>query len=216
MRSVSVVIPTLDEAASLPQLIACLRGQQGGGPSEIIVVDGGSRDETVALARESGVKIVALLPEAERGDPRAAYGARLMNPDPAVHVPAARVWHGYERALSVLRPASLALPSSFAEAGAAQRPVPNTPFLEWHYLSQGCFLEPGQLLRDAPRLEGIPGTIVQGRYDLLCPPEAAESLAAAWPDAELRMVAGAGHAVSESAILAGVVAAIDELGQRLG
>ncbi len=159
---------------------------------------------------------VALLPEAERGDPRAAYGARLMTPDPAVHEPAARVWHGYERALSVLRPASLALPSSLAEAGAAQRPVPNTPFLEWHYLSQGCFLEPGQLLRDAPRLEGIPGTIVQGRYDLLCPPEAAESLAAAWPDAELRMVAGAGHAVSESAILAGVVAAIDELGQRLG
>jgi rSAM/selenodomain-associated transferase 2 len=61
-RSVSVVIPTLDEAASLPQLIACLRGQQGGGPSEIIVVDGGSRDETVALARESGVKIVHSAP----------------------------------------------------------------------------------------------------------------------------------------------------------
>lgn len=159
---------------------------------------------------------VALLPEAERGDPLAAYGARLMDPDPAVHVPAARAWHDYERALSVLKPASLALPSSLAEAGAAQHPVPNSPFLEWHYLSQNCFLAPGQLLEDSPRLAGIPGTIVQGRYDLLCPPEAAETLAAAWPDAELRIVSGAGHGVSEPAILAGVLAAIDELGHRLG
>jgi rSAM/selenodomain-associated transferase 2 len=55
--SISVVVPTLNEAGSLPQLIACLRGQHGGGPSEIIVVDGGSGDGTVALAREHGVEI---------------------------------------------------------------------------------------------------------------------------------------------------------------
>lgn len=157
-----------------------------------------------------------LLPEGERGDPVAAYGARLIDPEPRVHEPAAWVWHDYERTLSVFRPDSLALPTSLEEAGAGRGPVPNSPFLEWHYLSHGCFLEPGRLARDAPRLAGVPGIIVQGRYDLLCPPEAAEMLASVWPGADLRLVDGAGHAVSEPGILAGVVAAIDELGHRLG
>jgi proline iminopeptidase len=159
---------------------------------------------------------VGLLPEGERGDPLAAYGARLMNPDPRVHVPAARVWHDYERALSQLRPASLALPASLEEAGRAEGPVPNTPFVEWHYMSHDCFLEPGQLLREAGRLDGIPGIIVQGRYDLLCPPGTADELAAAWGTCELRIVHGAGHAVGEPGILTGLIAAIDELGARLG
>jgi len=157
--------------------------------------------------------LAALLPEAERGDPVAALGARIANPDPRIHGPAARVWHDYERALSVLRPGSLALPRALEDAGAGD--PPNTPFLEWHYLSHDCFLAPGQLLEEAPRLSGIPGIAVQGRYDLLCPPQAADSLTRVWKDCELRLVAGAGHSAAEPAILESMVAAIRDLGARL-
>jgi proline iminopeptidase len=157
--------------------------------------------------------LVALLPEAERGDPVAALGARIADPDPAIHRPAAQAWHDYERALSVLQPGSLALPSSLEDPGRGE--PPNTPFLEWHYLRHDCFLEPGQLLRGAARLRGIPGIAVQGRYDLLCPPLSAHALAQAWPDCRLRLIAGAGHSASEPAILEALLAAIRELGQRL-
>lgn len=180
----------------------------------------GTRDE-FRWAFEGGPKtfypelwraLTALLPESARADPIAVLGARIADPDPRVHAPAARVWHDYERALSVLRPGSLALPA--LDEMPKGEPA-NTPFLEWHYLSHDCFLAPGQLLREAGRMRGIPGLIVQGRYDLLCPPQAARDLAALWPDAELRIVAGAGHAASEPAILAGLVAAIRAMGLRL-
>lgn len=161
-------------------------------------------------------RFAALLPEAERADPVAAYGRRLEHPDPRVHVPAARAWGAYEQALSELRPAPAALPDSL-EGGAGIDPdrAPRTPYVEWHYVRNDCFLEPGQLLRDAGRLAGIPGIVVQGRYDLLCPPRAAADLAEAWADAELRIVPGAGHAASEPPLRAALVAAIDEMGARL-
>lgn len=158
--------------------------------------------------------LVALLPPAERADPIAALGARIENPDPRIHRPAAQVWHDYERALSTLRPGSLALPRSLEDGGRGE--PPNTPFLEWHYLRHGCFLEPGQLLAGAPRLRGIPGIVVQGRYDLLCPPLSADALADAWPGCTLRLVPGAGHSAAEPAILAAMVTAIRDLGARLG
>lgn len=157
--------------------------------------------------------LCALLPEDERARPVEALGRRLMDADPRVHGPAAKVWHDYERALSVLRPSSLILPRSLAEMPAGD--LPNTPFMEWHYLSNECFLAPGQLLEEAYCLSGIPGIIVQGRYDLLCPPQSAYDLCAAWRDCELRFVPGAGHAASEPAIRDALVAAITEMGQRL-
>ncbi len=159
---------------------------------------------------------VALLPEDERGDPLASYGARLMHPDPRINVPAARVWSDYERALSVLRPGKLTLPDKlYDDKATADTEAPNTPYVEWHYLSHDCFLEGGQLLRDAARLDGIPGIIVQGRYDLLCPPEAASNLAARWGSADLRIVADAGHSALEPGIRAGMVAAVRDLADRV-
>ena len=157
---------------------------------------------------------VGLLPASEREHPLRAYGTRLMDPDPKIHGPAAAVWHDYERALSVLQPGSLSLPGSLTPetfAGA----VPSTPFFEWHYIANDFFLTPAQLLADAGRLAGIPGIIVQGRYDLLCPPRTAHALAERWPDCELRIVEGAGHSLSEQAIGQQVVAAIERLGSRL-
>ena len=160
-------------------------------------------------------RFIGLLPEAERGDPLAAYGRRLMDPDPSVHGPAAIVLHDYEQALSVLKPTSLDLPPSLEAARASTRAVPNTPFVEWHYFDHGCFLADRELLAGAARLAGIPGAIVQGRYDLLCPPETAHALARAWPEGELRIVQAAGHSLSEPSIQADLMAAIAEFGRRL-
>ena len=83
--------------------------------------------------------------------------------------------------------------------------------MEAHYFQNGCFMKPGQLLENAGRLKGIPGVVVQGRYDLLCPPSTAHALLAAWPDAKLQMVETAGHSLYDPGVKDAVVAAIEEL-----
>ena len=172
------------------------------------------RDAARTFRPELWRRFVGLLPEAERGDPVAAYGRRLEHADPAVHVPAARTWGAYEQVLSELRPAAAALPESL-DAGSGHGNAPRTPYVEWHYVSRDCFLSPGQLLGGAGRLAAIPGIVVQGRYDLLCPPRAAAEVAGAWGNADLRIVAEAGHAASEPPLRSALVAAIDEMGRRL-
>lgn len=157
-----------------------------------------------------------LLPEHERGDPLESYIARLLDPDPAVHRPAAWAFHNYERALSVLTPSAVPpLPPALDLAALPAGEPPNSPFVEAHYLRHDCFLEPGELLAKARGLRAIPCIIVQGRYDLICPPETAHALAAAWAGAELRFVEGAGHSATEPAIRAGLVAAIADIAKRL-
>lgn len=150
---------------------------------------------------------VERLPEHERADPIGAYTRRLTDPDPAVHTGAAHAWHAYERALSELQPALAGLP----DLAHMQGPLPPTPIMEAHYLSNHFFLEPDQLLAHAHRLAGIPGVIVQGRYDLLCPPRAAFALAKAWPHCQLKLIDNAGHAMTEPGIEAAMIEAITSL-----
>ena len=183
----------------------------------------GSRDETewafAGAARrfwpELWRRFVELLPEAERADPVAAYGARLEHAEARIHVPAARAWGAYERALSELRPGAAGLPESLddptATAGAR---APRSPYVEWHYIKHDFFLEPGQLLADARRLAAIPGVIAQGRYDLLCPPVTAARLAAAWGNVELRIAEASGHAASEPGLRAALLEAVAAFGDR--
>ncbi len=147
------------------------------------------------------------LPEPERGDPLAAYLARLADPDPAVKGRAARIWNAYERALSRLIPAN----SRLEGEPPAQGRLPPTPIVEAHYIRNGFFLERGQLLRDAGALEGIPGHIVQGRYDLLCPPRSAYALTEAWRDCRLEIIEGAGHDMSERGIAPAMAEALNRL-----
>lgn len=130
----------------------------------------------------------------------ATLWAQILDPDPAIHAPAARLFHQIERTLSELVP-----PAENAADGAA---LPATPFMEAHYFSQDCFLAPDQLLREAGRLKGIPGRIVQARYDLLCPPATAHKLLAHWPEARLTLVEAAGHSLAHPAIAAAVTEAV--------
>ncbi len=154
-----------------------------------------------------------LLPDPERDDPVRAYGRRLEDPDPRIHRPAAEAWAAYEGTLSTLAPPAPSLPARLDRGpGTDDGAGPNTPYVEWHYMKHDFFLEPDQLVQNAGRIRGIPGRIVQGRYDLLCPPAGAASLARAWPDARLAIVPATGHAGAEPTIRDALTAAIGELG----
>lgn len=146
-----------------------------------------------------------MVPENERSDLIEAYHKRLFSGDLRVETRYAKAWAGWENALASIRSngRSGETPGTYARAFAR---------LENHYFRHKCFLGPGeQILARADRLKGIAGTIVQGRYDMICPPASAWALAQAWPDVELRMVNLAGHALSEPEITQELVAVMDKL-----
>lgn len=152
---------------------------------------------------------LGLLSPDERVKPLDAYWRRILDADPAVHGPASRAWHDTEGILSEHKPSKTRL--DLAAVNNAARGLPATPFMEAHYFQNDCFMTPGQILKNAGRLKGVPGRIVQGRYDLLCPPSTAYALMALWPDAELRMVEAAGHSLYDPGVRDAVIAAINEL-----
>jgi proline iminopeptidase len=86
--------------------------------------------------------------------------------------------------------------------------------IECHYFVNRAFLREDQLLADAGRLAGIPGTIVHGRYDMICPLRSAWELSAAWPDASLQIIPDAGHAAFEAGIARALVEATDRFADR--
>jgi proline iminopeptidase len=146
-----------------------------------------------------------MAPADERGDLIGAYHRRLFGADTAEQARFARAWAGWESALAVLDPGDARGYPSSAYALAFAR-------LENHYFINGGFLdEDGQVLRDMPRIRDLPGHIVQGRYDMICPPHTAQALHEAWPASRLKMVAAAGHALSEPGITAELVAVMDAL-----
>ncbi|CAN5172284.1 prolyl aminopeptidase [soil metagenome] len=150
-----------------------------------------------------------LLSPEERARPLDAYWRRILDADPAVHGPASRAWHDTERILSEHKPSKTWL--DIDAVNNAARGLPSTSFMEAHYFRNGCFMAPGQLLENAALLKGIPGVIVQGRYDLLCPPSTAHALLAKWPEAKLRMVEAAGHSLYDPGVRDAVIAGVDEL-----
>ncbi|MGB8605064.1 prolyl aminopeptidase [Bradyrhizobium sp.] len=155
---------------------------------------------------------LGVLPPAERAKPLDAYWRRILDSDPAVHGPAARAWHDTERILSEHTSGRVRLDlNSLNSTGA----LPATPFMEAHYFQNDCFMKPGQLLAEASKLQGIPGIIVQGRYDLLCPPVTSHALAAVWPLSEVRFVEGAGHSLYGPGVRDAVMKAIADLASRV-
>lgn len=148
---------------------------------------------------------LAPIPEAERGDLLDAYHRRLLDPDPAVHQPAAHAWARYEGSCVTLLP-NPDLVDDFSDKAKAL----SLARLECHYFANKAWLEPNQLLRDSERLRDIPGAIVQGRYDVVCPPSGADALAQAWPEARYVVVSDAGHAVSEPGIARALVEVADD------
>ena len=149
------------------------------------------------------------LPPEERGDVLASYHRRLTDPDPRVHGPAAVAWDRYETACSTLLPMPEPNVRSEGDAGALA-----IARIEAHYFVHHAFLAPNQILEGVPRIRHLPCTIVQGRYDIVCPPAAADSLARAWPEAEYIVVPDAGHSVREPGTTRALVAAVQRMQAR--
>ncbi len=144
------------------------------------------------------------IPEDERGNLIAAYHRRLFSGNYAEEARFGRIWANWENALASVHfegPLGEG-PSDYARAFAR---------LENHYFFNDSFLDgDGWILRNRARIEAIPTTIVQGRFDMICPPVSAWSLAEGWTGCDLRLVPLAGHALSEPGISAELVRAMDQ------
>ena len=147
---------------------------------------------------------LAPIPVEERGDLMSAYRRRLVGTDPVAQLAAAKAWSLWEGQTIRLLP-----DAANAAKHAADHFALAFARIENHFFVHRGWLEEGQLIRDAHKLAGIPGAIVQGRYDVATPAKTAWDLHQAWPDAEFHLVDGAGHAFNEPGILAQLLDATD-------
>jgi proline iminopeptidase len=146
------------------------------------------------------------LPKAERRDILAAYYRRLLDPDPRIHMPAARAWSIYEGACSTLLPN----PETAAAFGD-DRLALGLARIEAHFFSRHLFAGDCDLIPRAGRIRQLPGVIVQGRYDMVCPIRGADKLARAWPEAKYVIVPDAGHSAMEPGIREQLVLATEQM-----
>jgi proline iminopeptidase len=151
-----------------------------------------------------------IIPEAERGDMLAAYHRRLTSDIESIQLEAARAWSVWEGSTSKLFPDQALIESSgeahFALALAR---------IECHYFMNNCFFDTDNyLLENIGKVRHIPAAIIQGRYDVVCPLTSAWDLHRAWPEADLEIIADAGHSSLESGIASALVDATDRFGRR--
>jgi proline iminopeptidase len=145
------------------------------------------------------------IPSVERGDLISAYYRRLTSDDKDVRKAAARAWSVWEGSTSYL----ISNPEHIAHAGEDDFAIAFAR-IECHYFVNGGFFEvDGQLLRDVERIRRIPGVIVQGRYDVVCPMRSAWDLHKAWPESSIHVVPGAGHSGNEQGIVDQLVRTTD-------
>jgi proline iminopeptidase len=148
---------------------------------------------------------VKVIPEAERADMVSAYYKRLTSDDEKVRVEAARAWSIWEGSTSKLffDPKSI---EKFADPEFALA----FARIECHYFMNNCFFPTENYLVDnVGKIRHIPGVIVQGRYDVVCPMTSAWDLHRAWPEAELHITPDAGHSIMEPGNTSALVEATD-------
>ncbi|MDI9246686.1 prolyl aminopeptidase [Marinobacter sp. CHS3-4] len=153
---------------------------------------------------------LATIPENERGDLVSAYYRRLTSSNELEQIQAAKAWSVWEGRCATLHPN----PRVVEHFGHPHVAIALAR-IECHYFMNQAFLEPDQILRDAGRLSEIPGVIVHGRYDMVCPLDNAIELSRAWPEAELRIIRDAGHSASEPAIVDALVRGVEEVVERI-
>ena len=149
------------------------------------------------------------IPEAEQGDLVGAYYDRLTGEDEIAMMAAAKAWSQWEGRASTLLPKA-AVVNHFVNPKTAL----SLARIECHYFMNESFLQPDQILNNAPRLKEIPGVIVHGRYDVVCPLEQAWLLHQAWPQSRLQIIQDAGHSATEPGIVDALVTASDQFARR--
>jgi proline iminopeptidase len=165
------------------------------------------QEGTNAMFPDAWEKYLEPIPPVERCDLMGAYYRRLTSEDPAVRAEAAKAWTIWEASTSKLYPDAKLIESmgseSFADAFAR---------IESHYFAHGAWLRSEtQLLDDVPKIAHLPGVIVQGRYDVVCPAMSAWDLHKAWPKASLVLVPDAGHSIKEPGIRSALIEATDAM-----
>jgi proline iminopeptidase len=156
-------------------------------------------------------EFIAPIPEEERRDLLAAHYRRLTGDDEVARMHSAKAWSLWEGRTATLLPNK-----SVVDFFGSPHTALSLARIEAHYFFHDTFLAPDQILRDAYRLKDIPGYIVHGRYDIVCPVQSAWDLHRAWPRAKLEIVPDAGHSAAEPGIAHALVMATHELAQRLG
>ena len=151
------------------------------------------------------------IPAEERDDMVAAYHRRLTGDDEIARMAAAKVWSLWEGRCSTLR-SNPSVQGHFSDVRTAL----SLARIECHYFYHRCWLEPSQLLNNAHLLQGIPGKIIHGRYDIVCPITQAYELQKAWPEAELDIMPVAGHSASEPSIAEALVRTTNYFAKLLG
>lgn len=176
------------------------------------------RDEEIDWFYQSGAKwvfpdywedYIAPIPPAERGNLLQAFYKRLTSANEIERMGAAKAWSVWEGRTATLRPDKHTV-DFFSDPHVAM----SLARIEAHFFVHHAFLRPNQILNDAHKLHGIPGIIVHGRYDLICPLENAWLLHKAWPDAQLNIIRDAAHAASEAGITDALIHATREFGAR--
>lgn len=160
-------------------------------------------DEVRQFYPEAWQALLAYLPSNEHGDVVNAYVQRIFSEDSAISIPAAIHWNAYESSIMTLRPSTGSGSKVSDEIQLARARV------QLHYIMHQCFVGERDLLQEVSRLSHIPTIIVQGRYDMVCPPQTAWELKQAMPHAELYMVPDAGHSAMEPGTLSALVAATE-------
>ena len=153
---------------------------------------------------------IAPIPEGERDHLLKAYYKRLTGENEIAQMQAAKAWSIWEGRTATLRSNKNVI-DHFGSAHTAL----SLARIECHYFMNDSFLEDNQILNNADKLQNIPGMIVQGRYDLICPLESAWELHQAWPKAELKIIADAGHSATEPGTVDALVCATDEMANIL-
>lgn len=168
------------------------------------------QDGACSILPDSWQEYVDVIPEPERENMVAAYYRRLTGDDEVARMAAAKAWSVWEGRASTLLPRAAVI-DHFANPLTAL----SLARIECHYFMNNSFLEDDQILRQADRLHGIPGVIVHGRYDVVCPLEQAWLLNKAWPQSRLEIIPDAGHSATEPGIVDALVRATGEFAQRL-
>jgi proline iminopeptidase len=158
---------------------------------------------------EAWRNFAGFLPEHERSDILSAYHRRLLDPDPAVHMPAACAWGTYEGACSTLLPN----PETVAAFGE-ERLALGLARIEAQFFRHHLFSGARDLIARIGAIRQLPGTIVQGRYDMVCPVASADELARAWPEADYVIVPDAGHSAMEPGIREQLILATERMKRR--
>ncbi len=149
---------------------------------------------------------IAPIAELERGDLLRAHYRLLVGSDEVGRMASAKAWSTWEGRTSTLHQQRVVV-EHFGDPHVAL----SLARIEAHYFMHDSFLEPEQILRDADRLQGIPGYIVHGRYDIICPLQNAWELRGRWPEARVTIVADAGHSAREVGNIDALVEATQQM-----